>query len=125
MHGETVLERRRVAIATGEPAIARILAHKLGREGHKVTVVTSPLALDEVLADGDIDVALVDLLLVGPDADRIAARVAAGWLAIVDSRQPQLATRAMHAGAAGLVCTPFKPTAVAGQVATLLTLVAR
>ncbi len=124
-HGSHSEPRRRVVVATGEPAIARILSHKLGREGYAVSVVTSTQALDEVLADADTDVALVDLLLVGPGAERIGERVAAGWLAIVDGRRPQLADRAMHAGAAGLVRTPFKPTEVAAQVATVLTLVPR
>ncbi|HEY6468615.1 MAG TPA: hypothetical protein VI434_02510 [Candidatus Dormibacteraeota bacterium] len=117
--------RRRVVVATGEPAIARIISHKLSREGHDVRVVASRQALDEVLAALETDVALVDLLLVGPGADRIAQSVTTGWLAIVDGRQPQLADRAMHAGAAGLVRTPFKPTEVAAQVATLCSLVPR
>ena len=125
LHVEPSPERRRVLIATGEPAIARIISHKLTREGHDVTVVTSTQALDDVLAGGNADVALVDLLLAGAAADHIADRVGAGWLAIVDSRQPHLAERAMHAGAAGLVRTPFKPTVVAAQVATLLTLAPR
>ncbi|MFN2581524.1 MAG: hypothetical protein ABR498_02140 [Candidatus Dormibacteria bacterium] len=42
------------------------------------------------------------------------------WLAIVDGRDDAAAVRAMHRGAAGVVRTPFKPTAVAEQVATLL-----
>jgi CheY-like chemotaxis protein len=125
LHAETLPERRRVVIATGEPAIARIISHKLGREGHEVVVVANAQALDDILAGGDADVALVDLLLAGATADRIAERVTAGWLAIVDSQQPHLAERAMRAGAAGLVRTPFKPTVVAGQVATLLTMVQR
>ncbi len=117
--------RRRVVIATGEPAIARILSHKLGREGHAVTTVATARSLDDALADGGADVALVDILLAGELADGLAARVTTGWLAIVDGRQPLLAERAMRAGAAELVRTPFKPTEVASQVATLLTLVAR
>lgn len=117
--------RHRVVIATGEPAIARILSHKLSREGHDVSTVSSAQALEDVLSAGTPDVALVDLLLAGAGADHIGSRVTNGWLAIIDSRQPWLAERAMAAGAAGLVRTPFKPTAVAAQVATLLTLIPR
>ncbi len=115
--------RHRVVIATGEPAIARILSHKLSREGHDVSTVSSAPALEDVLGAGTADVALVDLLLAGAGADQIASRVTNGWLAIIDSRQPLLAEHAMNAGAAGLVRTPFKPTEVAAQVATLLTLI--
>ncbi len=122
MHSEVGAAPRRVVIATTEPAIARIISHKLGREGHEVTVVASAQALSDALTGGQLDVALVDLLLAGDDADRIADRVAAGWLAIIDSREPQLADLAMRAGAAGFVRTPFKPTVVAAQVATLLTM---
>lgn len=117
--------RQRIVIATGEPAIARILSHKLNREGHDVSTVASAQTLEFVLQEDAVDVALVDLLLAGATADHIASRVTSGWLAIIDGRQPLLAGRAMRAGAAGLVRTPFKPTEVAAQVATLLTLVPR
>ena len=118
-------ERHRVVIATGEPAIARIISHKLGREGHDVTTVATAQALESVLDAAMTDVALVDLLVAGAVAGRIGALCAAGWLAIIDGSQPELAEQAMHAGAAGLVRTPFKPTEVAAQVATLLTLLPR
>ena len=117
--------RRRVVIATGEPAIARIIGHKLRREGHEVASVATAQGLEEMLEGRTTDVALVDLLLAGGGATGIGDRVACGWLAIVDGRSPELAERAMHAGAAGLVRTPFKPTEVATQVATLLTLIRR
>jgi hypothetical protein len=65
---------------------------------------------------------LIGLQIAGDRANAIGRRLSAGWLAIIDGRQPQLAEPAMHAGAAGLVRTPFKPTEVAAQVATLLTL---
>ncbi|MHB8490432.1 MAG: hypothetical protein ACYDCS_14160 [Candidatus Dormibacteria bacterium] len=116
---------RRVVIATGEPAIARILSHKLRREGHSITTVADATALDSVLASNSIDIALVDVAIAGESAAPIAARVSTGWLAIIDGREPQAASRAMRSGAAGLVRTPFKPTAVAAQVATLLTLMPR
>jgi len=117
--------RRRVVIATGEPAISRIICHKLNREGHDVTNVATAQALEDVLAGGVIDAALVDPLLADLDPTLITGRVTYGWLAIVDGRSPELAERAMHAGAAGLVRTPFKPTEVAAQVATLLALIRR
>lgn len=112
----------RVVVATGEPAIARILAHKLRREGHRITSVADAPALDLALAAGAIDIALVDIVIAGEHAAPIASRVSIGWLAIVDSRDPHAAAQAMRSGAAGLVRTPFKPTEVAAQVATLLTL---
>lgn len=114
--------QRRIVIATPEPAIARILSHKLAREGHDVQSVSTPQALHAAIDTCRIDVALIDLQLAGDETDVIASRLTAGWLAIIDGRQPHLATPAMRAGAAGLVRTPFKPTEVAAQVATLLTL---
>ncbi|MBV8194629.1 MAG: hypothetical protein JOY80_03795 [Candidatus Dormibacteraeota bacterium] len=63
----------------------------------------------------------------GPDASRAKwcavlpqTTFGACWLAIVDGRDEPAAMRAMQLGAAGVVRTPFKPTVVAEQVATLL-----
>ena len=111
-------------IATGEPAIARILAHKLGREGHDVTVVASTQALDEVLGDGDIDVALVDLLLVGRCAN---ASQPGGCRLAGDRRRPSAAACEPRDACGGCWTRAHAVQAnrVAAQVATLLTLVAR
>ncbi len=44
----------------------------------------------------------------------------AGWLAMLESRAAEEGGRAVRAGAAGVIVKPFKPTAVAAKVATLL-----
>ena len=62
---------RRIVIATPEPAIARILSHKLAREGHDVTSVATPQALEDAIRSRRTDVALIDLQIAGDGAHRI------------------------------------------------------
>lgn len=118
-----------VLVAEDEPMIARILGEKLTREGHTVSRAATVAALVEALSA--CDVALVDVTL---DADGIDAmrdlgaagvRPRAGWFAMLESRAAGDGGRAVAAGAAGVIIKPFKPTAVAAQVRTLLTAMAR
>jgi len=118
-----------VLIAEDEPMIARILFEKLIREGHAVMRVASVAALAEALPS--CDVALVDVTLDddGIDAMRRLAGVGtlprAGWFAMLESRAAGDGARAVDAGAAGVILKPFKPTAVATKVTTLLAAVVR
>jgi CheY-like chemotaxis protein len=113
-----------VLIAEDEPMIRRILAEKLTREGHVIRRVADLAGLDAGL--DSCDVALVDVTLDGDGVDamrRLAVRGVrprAGWFAMLESRAAGDADRAAGAGAAGIILKPFKPTAVALQVATLL-----
>src|SRR5947209_19499216 len=95
----------RLVIAEAEPMIARILEHKLRREGYDVCVVDDAARLRSVLEDSDIDVLLLDTRI-APAPDTV---LRSGWLAIVDGRDSEAARGAMHAGAAGVVRTTFKP----------------
>ncbi len=47
-------------------------------------------------------------------------RPRAGWFALLEARSSADGERAVRAGAAGVIIKPFKPTAVAAKVATLL-----
>jgi DNA-binding response OmpR family regulator len=113
-----------VLIVEDEPMIGRILAEKLAREGYAVSRATTIGALGAALASADV--ALVDRTLDGDGIDamrRLAddgVRPHAGWFAMLESRDAEDGGRAVHAGAAGVILKPFKPTAVAAQVATLL-----
>lgn len=109
----------RIVIAATQPMVGRILAHKLRREQHDVVVTVDARAAQQQLSAG-VDAALVDSELLA-ELDGIAVP----WLAIVEGRDAAAAERAMAAGAAGLVRTPFKPTAVAEEVRVLLRLVMR
>ncbi len=118
-----------VLIVEDEPMIGRILAEKLSREGYTVSRAATVAQLTAGLASADV--ALVDSTL---DADGIEAmgrlaaagiRPRAGWLAMVESRAAADGDRAVVAGAAGVIIKPFKPTAVATKVATLLALALR
>ncbi len=118
-----------VLIVEDEPMIGRILADKLTREGYVVSRAATIEALTAALAFADI--ALVDSTL---DADGIDAmsrlagagvRPRAGWFAMLESRAADEGGRAVLAGAAGVIIKPFKPTAVAAKVATLLATMAR
>ena len=110
-----------VLIAVEEPMVSRILEHKLRREGHEVRTVHGPAQLHSALSAGDIDVLLLSAALFR-DAPRPAPR--AGWLLLAGAfDSDDTVHAAMRNGAAGVVRLPFKPTAVAAQVATLLTLV--
>lgn len=113
-----------VLIVEDEPMIGRILAEKLTREGYQVSRAATIAGLTAALASSDV--ALVDATL---DADGIDAmwrldssgvRPRTGWIAMVESRDPDQGMRAVRAGAAGVIIKPFKPTAVAAKVATLL-----
>ncbi|HKR99952.1 MAG TPA: response regulator [Candidatus Dormibacteraeota bacterium] len=127
---ETAREPARILIAADEPMVSRILEHKLRREGHHVATVRDGAAMWRVLDAGEADVLLVDS---GLDSDGIALMEElsyagqlpnAGWFAVVERLDPASHTRAMRAGAVGLVVKPFKPSVVAAQVAALLELVA-
>jgi DNA-binding response OmpR family regulator len=104
-------------ILEGEPMVGRILEHKLRREGHAVTWLRGPAP-----AVPDTDIALVEVDLGGDSrawmAEGAAPRV--GWFAICEHDDEGAAQRAVRAGAAGVIRKPFKPTAVAAQVRTLL-----
>lgn len=117
-----------ILIAEDEPMIGLILAQKMIREGHTVSRVASAAGLRE--AAPACDVALVDATL---DTDGIEVmeelRAAGhgprtGWFAMLESRAASDGARAVSAGAAGVILKPFKPTAVAAQVTTLLAAVA-
>ena len=104
-------------ILESEPMVARILEHKLRREGHEVTWMR---AAPPVLPESDV--ALVEVGLGGDSRAWMGAgpgpRV--GWFAICEQSDEGGAERAVRAGAAGVVRKPFKPTRVAAQVRTLL-----
>ena len=112
----------RVLLVEDEPMIGRILEHKLSREGHAVTWLRTAADAAVALDAGGIDVALVDVTLESDGVDLAAAHPTprAGWLALVEARRHDDATRAIGAGARGVVLKPFKPTAVAAQVEALL-----
>ena len=112
----------RLLIAEPEPMVARILEHKLRREGHEVRCCRDPDGAAREIADSDV--ALVDIDLDGDGVAWMATVVPPrlGWLAICPGRDSASAQRAVRAGAAGVVAKPFKPTVVAAQVVTLLSL---
>jgi two-component system response regulator MtrA len=119
--------RGHLLVVEDEPMIARILEHKLLREGHRVTLAGDTEAAAAALHGGDVDLALVDAT-VDRDGIEFMAEMAAtstaapraGWLAMVAQRDAASAQRAMVAGAAAVVLKPFKPTAVAALVLDLL-----
>lgn len=105
----------RVLVAAEAPMVVNILAHKLRREGHEVVCARGATELADALGDAAIDCAVCEIQLFVADRPRWRS-----WLAIVDGRDAAAALHAMRLGAAGVVRTPFKPTDVAAQVATLL-----
>jgi DNA-binding response OmpR family regulator len=113
-----------VLIVEDEPMIARILAEKLTREGYTISRAATIDALRAAV--GSADVALVDATLDGDGITAMHALAAAGvhphagWFALLEARAIADGERAVRAGAAGVIIKPFKPTAVAAKVATLL-----
>src|SRR5215472_2162541 len=114
--------RGALLIVEDEPMIARILEHKLRREGWEVRTCDSAAAAERALGERAVEVALVDATL---ERDGLAwAQTLAeagllprdGWLALVEARDPAATGRALGHGAAGVVVKPFKPTAVAAEV---------
>jgi DNA-binding response OmpR family regulator len=118
-----------VLIAEDEPMIARILTEKLTREGHVVIRAATVAALTEAVSS--CDVALVDVTLDGDGIDAMLRLATAGtlprvgWFAMLELRAAGDGGRAIAAGAAGVIVKPFKPTAVAAKVTTLLAVAAR
>jgi DNA-binding response OmpR family regulator len=110
-------------LLVGEPMVARILEHKLRREGHAVRWRRAPESRAGAAGEG-FDVALVDVCVGGDGTAWMDAEGSpgAGWFAICDRCDTDAARRAVRAGAAGVVTKPFKPTAVAAQVRALLDL---
>ena len=113
----------RLLLLEDEPMVARILEHKLRREGHQVEWRRGPGAVAGEEAAG-FDVALVDVGVGGDSAGWMGKGVppACGWFAICEQRDAESARRAVRAGAAGVVTKPFKPTEVATKIRTLLAL---
>ena len=107
----------RVLVAADAPMVVGILGHKLRREGHEVTQARGAAQMAEAMRSHAFDCAVCDPSLLG-DASAMPP-----WLAIVEGSDDAAGLRAMHLGAAGLVRTPFKPTAVAAQVQALLAIV--
>ena len=107
----------RVLVAADAPMVVGILGHKLRREGHEVTEARGAAQVTQAMRSHEFDCAVCDPSLV----DDLSTMPP--WLAIVDGRDDGASLRAMHLGAAGLVRTPFKPTAVAAQVHALLEIV--
>jgi DNA-binding NtrC family response regulator len=111
-----------VLIALEEPMVLRILEHKLTREGHHVQTAATLERMRQRLQEG-VDVALVAAAWSGDDALR-SRPPRAGWFVVTNAfDHPGVEHTAMHDGAAGIVRMPFKPTVVAVQVATVLTMV--
>ena len=108
----------RVLVAADAPMVVGILGHKLRREGHEVTEARGSAQTAHALRSHPFDAAVCEPSLVN-DVTAMPP-----WLAIVDGRDDRAGLDAMHLGAAGLVRTPFKPTDVAAQVATLLSIAA-
>jgi len=106
----------RVLVAADAPMVVGILGHKLRREGHEVTEARGAAQAAQALRSHGFDCAVCDPSLVS-DVTPMPP-----WLAIVDGRDDRAGLDAMHLGAAGLVRTPFKPTAVAAQVEALLSI---
>jgi DNA-binding NtrC family response regulator len=124
----------RIIVAADAPMVVGILGHKLRREGHQVTCARGAAELRRALDAGPYDCGVCETALLdeirrripSPDGDdrrSVAPQPLRSWLAIVDGRDEAAAMRAMREGAAGIVRTPFKPTAVAAQVAALLAIV--
>lgn len=114
--------RGALLVVEDEPMIARILEHKLRREGWDVRTCASIATAEHALRAAPVDVALVDATLESDGLAWAGALAGAGlgprhgWLALVEARDPGAPERALDHGAAGVVVKPFKPTAVAAQV---------
>lgn len=112
-----------ILIVEDEPMIARILDHKLTREGHTISWVKTAEKMVAAIAKGDVDLALVDVTLEVDGIDAAAAMAihpTAGWVALTEVRRESDRARALAAGATSVVTKPFKPTQVAAEVARLL-----
>jgi len=102
--------------------VARILEHKLRREGHDVHSARSAEEVGALCAHLEVDVVLLSAALFARGIT--TPRPRAGWFLLAGTFDAEsLVHDAMAAGAAGIVRLPFKPTEVAAQVATLLALV--
>jgi DNA-binding response OmpR family regulator len=113
-------------VVEDEPMIARILEHKLRREGWAVRVCGSAAAAEAALRAEPADAALIDATLELDGlawAEGLAAAGLSprhGWLALVEARDPGAPGRAHTHGAAGVVIKPFKPTVVAAELRRLV-----
>ena len=96
--------------------VARILEHKLRREGHVVICVRDVVALLGAMEQDETSIVLLDRRI----ASRPPLPPRLGWFAMIEARDGTAAHAAMEEGAAGLVRLPFKPTDVAAQVAALV-----
>lgn len=111
----------RVVVVEDEPNIAAIIAFKLGREGHSLTMLECARALTEALAASKPELVVLDSSL--PDADALelvpALSRTCPVLVLTEYRDGETPARAVEAGAAAVLSKPFKPTQLARAVSRL------
>jgi DNA-binding NtrC family response regulator len=111
----------RVVVVEDEPNIAAIIAFKLGREGHSLTMLECAGALTGALAAAKPELVVLDSSL--PDAEALdlvpELSRTCPVLVLTEYRDAETPRRAAAAGAAAILSKPFKPTQLARAVSRL------
>ena len=111
----------RVVVVEDEPNIAAIIAFKLGREGHSLTMLECARALTEALAESKPELVVLDSSLPDADALELVPELSRTCpvLVLTEYRDAETPARAVEAGAAAVLSKPFKPTQLARAVSRL------
>jgi two-component system OmpR family response regulator len=115
---------KRLAIVEDDPDIRALLEKCLGADGYRVTSLEAASGLDELLAQGDIDLLIVDVGL--PDADGLALtqqiRRHHDIGIIIVSGRGDLTDRVigLEIGADDYITKPFEPREVLARVRSVL-----
>lgn len=114
-------ESRRFLIVEASLTIGRVLTRLLTRAGHCVRVATDMAEAEALLAQGPIDIALVDLDTASPEAMKDIGRVRAGVPRLIGLAQDDSASFVAEASAAGfdgLIAAPADPAELLALAAT-------
>jgi DNA-binding response OmpR family regulator len=115
---------KRLAIVEDDPDIRALLERCLAADGYRVTALGAASGLDAVLAEGDIDLIIVDVGL--PDADGLALtqqiRKNHDLGIIIVSGRGDLTDRVigLEIGADDYITKPFEPREVLARVRSVL-----
>lgn len=115
--------RQRLLIVDDEPKLRQLLKTYLGKEGFDVEAVEDGIAMDQYLAQYEVDLVILDLMLPGEDGLSIGRRLNQQGLPIIilSARGDELdRIVGLEMGAADYLAKPFNPRELLARIRSVL-----